>query len=368
MKHYITFSIALLALCLSHAQSKQPTTWHDLSEMKVYGKLQDKNTAAFTRFPSTMEKKVRKNVWNLSKHSAGLYVKFQTDAAEIVVRYVIDGDIAMPHMPATGVSGVDLYSKGESEKWNWLQGRWSYKDTISYKFPQIKPSDTKSGRKYRLYLPLYTKVKWMEIGITDQSTFIPIKAEEKEGPIVIYGTSIVQGASATRPGMAWPSILGRLVDKEVVNLGFSGNGRLEPEIVEFIASKDASYILLDCMANFSPHRQLYPQDVKTRTRQAVEIIRKSHPETPIIIFEHAGYSDGDLNLTRYQLYTDLNKATQEIFDELQQEGQENLFLIKKEDLGLDIDSFVDGTHPNDYGMLQYAKVVAEKIGEIDKNK
>ena len=60
----------------------------------------------YDRLPAKAEQQVRKDVWNLSRHSAGLYIKFNSDAKDIVVRYTaINRDnYAMPHMPATGVS------------------------------------------------------------------------------------------------------------------------------------------------------------------------------------------------------------------------------------------------------------------------
>mgnify|MGYP002508477446 CR=1 FL=1 len=47
----------------------------------------------------------------------------------------------------------------------------------------------------------------------------------------MYGTSILQGGCATRPGMAHTNILQRRLNREGVNLGFSGNARLDPEIM-----------------------------------------------------------------------------------------------------------------------------------------
>src|SRR5690606_35670195 len=71
---------------------------------------QDELGSPYDRFPARAEKQVRKAVWDLSKNSAGLVINFRTDAPEIIVKYAVSGGVAMPHMPATGVSGVDLYA------------------------------------------------------------------------------------------------------------------------------------------------------------------------------------------------------------------------------------------------------------------
>ena len=51
-------------------------------------------------------------------------------------------------------------------------------------------------------------------------------------PIVWYGTSIAQGGVVTRPGMAFTNIIARNLGREVLNFGFSGNGKMT-KAVEF---------------------------------------------------------------------------------------------------------------------------------------
>src|SRR5690606_42059066 len=70
-------------------------------------------------------------------------------------------------------------------------------------------------------------------------------------PIVVYGTSITQGACATRPGLAWTNIVGRALPNPIVNLGFSGNGRLEEPILELMKQEEAAVFILDCIPNLS---------------------------------------------------------------------------------------------------------------------
>jgi len=64
----------------------------------------------YVRLPQRAEGKVRKPVWDLSRNSAGLAIHFFSNAPELKVRYQVSGPLNMPHMPTTGVSGVDLYS------------------------------------------------------------------------------------------------------------------------------------------------------------------------------------------------------------------------------------------------------------------
>src|SRR5690606_20072577 len=99
-----------------------------------------------------------------------------------------------------------------------------------------------------LYLPLYNEVKWLEIGIPDSADLHPLP-NLAQRPIVVYGTSIAQGACASRAGLAWTALLERQMDRPVINLGFSGNGLLERKFIEELITVDAAVYVLDCLPN-----------------------------------------------------------------------------------------------------------------------
>ena len=340
--------------------------WHSLNDYTVRGKIKNPETQPFQRLPESMQSAVRPRVWQLSRNAAGLYLEFRTTSPNIEIAYQVEGEIALPHMPATGVSGVDLYGLEKDGSWTWARGNYSFGDTISYRFKDLKPTSNNMPRCYRLYLPLYNTVKWMKLGISGNAQFKPTALDGAKKPIIVYGTSIAQGACASRPGMAWTGILGRKMQRQVINLGFSGNGRLEPEITAVMSKTEASVYILDCMPNFRENGPLGPKTAKKRLKQAVLDIRKKHPRTPIMIVEHAGYSDGGLQPARERGYSVLNAATRDVFEEMTNEKIANLYLLTKEEIDLGIDSFVDGTHPNDHGMLRYAEAYLMKIMEIER--
>ena len=103
---------------------------------------------------------------------------------------------------------------------------WGYRDLFFFLNLNANDGYHDRGREYRLYLPLYNQVTWMEVGVAKDVYFEPLPVR-KEKPIVVYGTSIAQGACASRPGMAWTSILGRKMDRPLINLGFSGFGTFD---------------------------------------------------------------------------------------------------------------------------------------------
>ena len=316
----------------------------------------------YDRLPATAEKTVRPEVWNLSRNSAGLVIRFRSNAAKISVRYTVGGALNMPHMPSTGVSGVDLYAKNCDGGWIWAAGRYSFGDTVRYDFNGIDPSEAyhREGREYRLYLPLYNSVKWLEIGVPDSSGLEPLPLRQ-EKPVVVYGTSIAMGGCASRPGMAWTAIVGRDLDRPLINLAFSGNGRLEKEITGLIAGIDAKVFILDCLPNLVIFP---PEEMKVRIIAAVKELRTKRPLVPILLTDHAGYTDGPVNPTRRKSYSDANLAQHEAFAQLKTEGISNLYLLSYNDISLSMDAMVDGTHPSDLGMQQYADAYVNCLRRI----
>ncbi len=319
----------------------------------------------YDRLPADAEKKVRPAVWNLAENSAGLNLRFKTDAEEIVVKFTVKGSIQMPHMPATGVSGVDLYVKDRDGKWLWCAGKFAFGDTIQYRFSNISGKDAHvKDREYKLYLPLYNSVKWMEIGLPEQASFTKIPVQQQEKPIVVYGTSIAQGACATRPGLAWTSILGRKLDRSMVNLGFSGNGKLEPEVLDFITQIDAKLYVVDCLPN------LISTDMNIRLGKrivnTIRQIQQKRPGVPILLTEHDGFGEEMMQQTRKKETEAINSILRNTVDSLTKSGTKNLYLLSKTEIGQDIESMVDGVHPNDIGMMNYAKAYEKKINSIFK--
>ncbi len=112
-----------------HAQQNTPSppatadtiSWRAVSDWGVEGRGWSDVKRFYDRLPARAEGVVRASVWSLSHHSAGMSCRFITDAPEIQVRYtLLLPDLAMPHMPASGVSGADLYTLSTNGEWRWI--------------------------------------------------------------------------------------------------------------------------------------------------------------------------------------------------------------------------------------------------------
>jgi lysophospholipase L1-like esterase len=368
-------ALFLLLIFLAHFSFAQTTTfkwWNPQSApfTVLEGQAWPKELKGpYDRLPKRAEGVVPGPVWNLAHQSAGVMLRFRSDASEIKVRYVVEGKHALPHMPATGVSGLDLYGISSDGDWRWCAARYTFGDTIVYNFRNIEQNDKyhKLGREYRLYLPLYNSVKWLEIGTPEGAILNPLPVRPDK-PIVVYGTSIAQGACASRPGMAWTGILGRKLDDPLINLGFSGNGRMEKEMIDLLAEIDAKIYVIDCLPNLTirgdPKTDVAPEEIQKRCLYAVHTLRAKHPEVPIVLAEHAGYTDEAINPLNRKYYQQVNEILQTSFKALQEERISGIYLIPKADFEQDIETMVDGTHPSDLGMMRYAVGYEKHIREI----
>ncbi|RAI91999.1 SGNH/GDSL hydrolase family protein [Algoriphagus yeomjeoni] len=363
MKTTRTSFAVLICILLVNASWAQEIKWFGESPAMmaaVEGRGWD--DIGFNRLPASSEGIVRDPVWTLSRQTAGLSLHFTTDSPEIQVSYTpTSSRLEMPHMPATGVSGVDLYVKDASGKLLWVRGNYQFAEKITYKF-QLD-NDAGSSKEFQLFLPLYNGLSELQIGIPDDKAFafIPKRTEK---PILVYGTSIAQGACASRAGMAWANILSREMNLPMINLAFSGNGRMEEEVIEYVSQIDPAVFVLDCLPNLGSFSE---SEVKNKLIYAVNTLRSKYPTTPILLTEHAGYSDGLVYEPRAEIYENLNNWLQQSFLELRKGGITNVFMLTKDELDLGTDDFVDGTHPTDLGMAKYASAYAKKLKEIVEN-
>lgn len=331
--------------------------WHDVREWGVEGKGWQDTEAYFDRLPARAKGVVRPPVWDLGRHTAGMSFEFETDSPQIAARWTLTSTrLSMVHMPATGVSGLDLYACDDQGDWRWLQvGK---PETA----PQVQVTLTAglapAKRRYRIYLPLYNGVREVAIGVARSASFQPIPPRP-ERPIVFYGTSITQGGCASRPGMAYPAILGRRLNVPIINLGFSGNGRMEPEVASLLAELDPCLYVVDCLPNMTADL------VAENAERLVHILRRSHPETPILLMEDRTYANACFIEALRQRNESSRAALRQAYHNLQQSGVTGLFYLSGECLlGEDGEATVDGSHPTDLGFLRIADALTPTLKAI----
>jgi hypothetical protein len=327
-----------------------PLEWHDVKTWGVEGRAwpEMERQRWFDRFPSAAQSQVTPKVWDLSRDSAGMAVRFKTDAKTIWAHYVLRSErLAIPNMTAIGASGIDLYARDGSGKLRWAGVAKPDKKEVKQAIIEGLPS---AMREYFAYLPLYNGVESLEIGVPPGAKFEGL-APRAEKPLVFYGTSITHGASASRPGMVHTAILGRHLEMPVVNLGFSGNGKMDAGVGEFLVKIDAAAYVIDCLPNMSP------AEVRQKCPPLVKLIRAARPETPIVLVEDRRYANSWIVPGKKKYNDENHAALRECYDALVKEGFKKLYYVPGDDLiGDDAEGSTDGSHPNDLGFVRQTAV------------
>ena len=321
----------------------------------------DAREGFYNRLPDRFIESLPKAVRRLSRQTAGESLCFTTDSRNITVRYKVKRRLQMHHMPATGVSGVDLYVDGDNRCELWLAPKYSFKDTVKFVYRDIDLLDVSgTDHQYTLYLPLYNEVEWMEIGVDEKASFCFEKASSVK-PIVTYGTSICQGACASRPAMSWTNILQRRLNHPIVNLGFSGSAYLETSVIDVMSEVDAAVYVIDAMPNAYAIPAPELQDTLAKT---VRQLRAKRPDTPIVLVDHCGYPHGAV----YEKYRNAQEhaisSLEEAYQQLRKEGVKGLYRLRHKDIGLLGEMTVEAIHMSDYGMTNYANAYEPLLRKI----
>lgn len=344
------------ALCIVTSASAQ--VYVNADQFPLYGKATDASKERYERLPASYENVSRSKVWYLGRNSAGLAIRFRTNSTEIWCRWTAKFGNEMNHQALSGTRGVDLYTLSPKGEWRFVAcGRPNTKSRTTE--AKLVGQMDGSEREYMLYFPLYDGISSLEIGV-DSSAVIASPAVDlpvREKPIVMYGTSILQGGCASRPGMAHTSIISRKFNREVINLGFSGNALLDFEIAELMASvEDPGLYVFDYLPNASADM------VREKGEKFFHIVRDAHPDVPILFLENPYFGHHEYDSAIREEVDKKNAAQKELFEKLKKQGEKRIYYLKSDDMmGRDNEAFVDGIHFTDLGMMRYAEWISPHI-------
>ena len=342
----------LLIAALYTALSLNAQVWTDAGDLPLYGKASKETVTRYSRMPAELQQESRPAVWHLGQNSAGLYIRFRTSSPNIWARWVSSSKYTMNHMSPTGSRGLDLYTMVDG-KWRFIAaGRPNLKNTLT---EQMILSDMEPQmREYMLYLSLYNGIDKLEIGTEEGHPVMPGEtASPKTGrPIVMYGTSITQGGCVSRPGMLYTSIMSRALDREFINLGFSGNAKLDLDIARLMASvPDPALYIIACTENASE------EEFKERGEEFFRILRNAHPEVPVLFVQSVRYADMLYNKTRKASVQGRMKDCRELYEKLRKSGEKHVYFADPAGTGTfaDAEGSVDGCHLTDLGAMRFAE-------------
>lgn len=351
MKTLVTMLAAIIMPLVSTALKPSQMAAHDASVLPLLGTLSPDAAKSYSRLPDSLESRIRPDLWNLGKHSAGMAVRFRSDASAVGAQWKSTNKFSMNHMTAAGIRGLDLYVLDADSVWTPVgsaRPSMSSHNNSSCIMENMEPV----MREYMLYLSLYDGVDSLYI-LTDSAARVllpDVSLPRREKPMVMYGTSILQGGCASRPGMVHTSILGRMFNREVINLGFSGNARLDTEIAMLMAGCDASVYVLDMLPNCTA------DILEERLEPFVAVLRASHPDTPVLLVESPMFPAYRFNSEVRATLTHKNDVLRGIYSRMAA-GDPNIYYMSADRVLDDVEATVDNYHYTDLGFSKFAEAM-----------
>ncbi len=321
------------------------------SPIKVYGLWNPQDD--FRRMPQEIADKVSGAVAQKNREPSGGRIRFVTDSEKIAIRVKLKAIPPDPTMSPLVLSAFDLY-KVKNGKQEYMRSFMQPVDGKEYYEGETKTGSTELT-EYVLTLPNFNEVLDIEIGLTENAVLKETVGYKYENPVVFYGSSITQGAGASRSGNTYENFVSRALDTNYINLGFAGNAKAELPLAEYISKLNMAAFVFDYDHNAPDIEYL-----KSTHKPFFDVIRKANPDLPIVIMTKpdGGYCDD--NLARKDIIMETYLAARN-------NGDKNVYFIDGATFFAGDnrnDCTIDGCHPNDLGYYLMSKKIVDVLKNI----
>lgn len=319
-----------------------------VAPFKVYGLYNIRDGKPFRRVPEEVAKATSKSVYELNFNTAGGRVRFSTDSDCVALKVTSPG-FSGGHMFRSFIAenGFDMFVNGK------FYAVFKPEERKNDEYDAVVTFPDKKMRNIEINFPTYCKVNEVYIGLEPTSALKEGAEYKHKKNIVYYGSSITQGAIASRPGNAYQAIISRRLDCNFINLGFSGSGKAEDAIVKYMSELDMSMFVCDY-----DHNAPDVEYLKATHEKLYRAIRASHKKIPIIFVSRPDYDKDETDSAKRR------NVVHETFMKAVSEGDTMVSFIDGKSLyhGMDRDCCTaDGRHPNDAGLVRMADVIGEQI-------
>lgn len=360
MKRLVILIAAMVCAVAAYSQDASTVDYKyvDATKLTVVGKVFNDTPQPFHRLDTEKFQGFNEKEKRLMTYSSGIAIAFKSNSPSIsfIPTY---GEIKLS--PATAVvstRGFDLYIKDTEGKYG-PAGNWVFAESHGGRADKpatIKDCLDTSMKEFLLYLPTYSEVKDLKIGVEKGYKLAKIENPFRHR-IAIFGSSFTHGACTSRPGMTYPAQLGRMTGLQFLSLGCSGNCKLQKHFAEALAAADVDAMVFDAFSNPSAgmiENALFP---------FIETIQKSHPDIPLI-FQQTIYRETRNFNAEKDAAEAAKMAMAEKMMKLAMEKYKNVYFVVPNAASEAHDTSVDGTHPGDYGYWVWAESVKDQIVDI----
>ena len=357
----LLISTAIAPVAIAADEPEKPWTYVDAQNLRIINHaFAGETERTYARLPRYVKDSIPegRELWDRQQCSSGIGVRFATNSTRIGCKYTLYWDTHMIHMADTGLKGTDLYILEGDSVWRHVNTNRPYvkKDENGNKTKLVESTYVSNldGKmhEYVIYFPLYDGIEDFSVKVDSGAVITKGSPEviNANRRIVAYGTSILQGGCASRTGMAATNIIGRELNCEVVNLGFSGEGKQDTYVARAMATiPDVDVFLLDPVPNCTEMM------CDTLTYNFVKTLRALRPDVPIVMLEGPIYPYARYDSFFGKYLPKKNDAFRRNYERLKAENPNNLYYVTSEGLdGPEDDGTVDGIHLTNLGFLHYA--------------
>ena len=335
--------------------SAQELKWVNAVDLGIHGYTKKTDKSPYYRYDYTPYEGFNKTIISHSKKCTGLYISFKTNSKNISATWENKPSRMGDNMTGIVQKGLDLYVK-EDGKWNFAGvGRVSTLPEQSKRTKTIVKNMAEGEKEFLLYLPIWCELYNLEIGVDSDATIegLPSPFRHK---VIVHGSSITHGASASRAGLTYTALLTRNLGIDFVNFGFSGECKMQPQFLDFLKSCEADAFLFDAFSN--PNAK----EIGERLTNFVEELVKAHPGKPLIFLQSPILET--LDTKKYERLSSRIELSRKMMKELSKKYKDVYYLEVENVTGEN--GLIDGSHPTDLGFHRFVEAYQPKIAKILK--
>ncbi len=327
---------------------------------RICGLYKPEQPGLFRRMPQEVAEKTGKRINLLHTNTAGARLRFATDSSYIAVGAVFP-PMEFPSARTAAFAGAngfsfDLFADGHHQRVLWPETLVQQGSVMSFDVPDgtyqaILDFGSRKTRQITLCFPSFVNVEDIYIGLQNDAVVEPAAPYCNENPVVFYGSSITQGACASRSGNSYENVLSRKLNFDYVNLGFASGCRAQEPVIDYLCTLKTPLLVFDYDHN-APTLEFLEQTHLPALRK----LRAAHPHIPFIVLSKPDRDTGLADCTARA------KLIEENCRILAAESAAPVHFINGQDIftSHDMDMMtVDGTHPTDLGMHCIAQALYE---------